>query len=398
MAERYLDFDEPVNRKNTGSLKYDFAAENGYPENVLPLWVADMDFRTSSFVEDALCALAHYNLFGYTNTRPGDGFFEAVSGWMKRHHQWDVRPEWLVKTPGVCFAISMAVRAFTRPGDAVLIQQPVYYPFSGLIRDNGRKMVSSDLVQDEEGRYVTDFEDFERKIAENEVKMFILCNPHNPVGRSWTEEELLRIGGICRDHGVTVFSDEIHFDFIWNGSHRVFQEQDPAFRSFTVTATSPSKTFNLAGLQQSSIFIPNEDLRELFSREIRKTGYDEPNIFGITAAKAAYTHGDEWYSAMKAYVRENIRYAAAFVRERLPGVVLREPEATYLLWLDFRQTGLNPEELEDLIVRRAGLWLDRGDMFGAPGSGFQRINVACPRKTLTAALERLEKALVSSCG
>ena len=393
MAEKNLDFDEIINRRNTGCLKYDFAERRGYPADVLPLWVADMDFRTSSYVEEALSSLSRFNLYGYINTQPGDGFLEAVGGWMKRHHRWDVQPEWLVKTPGVCFAISMAIRAFTRPGDAVLVQQPVYYPFSSLVRANGRKLVSSDLRQETDGRYVTDFEDFEQKIVENNVRLFILCNPHNPVGRSWTAKELLRIGRICRDHGVIVFSDEIHFDLVWTEEHQVFQTLDPTFPEFTLTATSSSKTFNLAGLQQSNIFVPNELLRKSFLCEIGMTGYDEPNIFGIAATKAAYTHGDEWYKAMKEYVSSNIRFASRFIRERLPGVTVREPEATYLMWLDFRGTGLPPAELEDLVVRRAGLWLDRGEMFGKSGSGFERINAACPRATLTAALERLEKAL-----
>ncbi len=393
MAEKNLDFDEIINRRNTSCLKYDFAERRGYPADVLPLWVADMDFRTSSCVEEALSSLSRFNLYGYVNTQPGDGFFEAVAGWMKRHHRWEVQPEWLVKTPGVCFAISMAVRAFTRPGDAVLVQQPVYYPFSSLVRANGRKLVISDLQQEADGRYVTDFEDFERKIVENNVRLFILCNPHNPVGRSWTAKELLEIGRICRDRGVIVFSDEIHFDLVWTGEHQIFQALDPSFPEFTLTATSPSKTFNLAGLQQSNIFVPNEILRKSFLREIGMTGYDEPNIFGITATKAAYTHGDEWYKAMKEYVSGNIRFASRFIRERLPGVTVREPEATYLMWLDFRGTGLSPAGLEDLVVRRAGLWLDRGEMFGESGSGFERINAACPRGTLTAALERLEKAL-----
>ena len=258
MAEKNLDFDEIINRRNSGCLKYDFAERRGYPADVLPLWVADMDFRTSSCVEEALSSLSRFNLYGYVNTQPGDGFFEAVAGWMKRHHRWEVQPEWLVKTPGVCFAISMAVRAFTRPGDAVLVQQPVYYPFSSLVRANGRKLVISDLQQEADGRYVTDFEDFERKIVENNVRLFILCNPHNPVGRSWTAKELLEIGRICRDRGVIVFSDEIHFDLVWTGEHQIFQALDPSFPEFTLTATSPSKTFNLAGLQQSNIFVPNE--------------------------------------------------------------------------------------------------------------------------------------------
>ena len=234
MAERNLNFDEIVNRKGTKCLKYDFAVKRGYPEDVLPLWVADMDFRTSSYVEDALVQLAHHNIYGYTNTQDGDGFFEAVAGWMKRHHDWEVWPEWHVKTPGVCVAIANAIRAVTEPGDAVLINQPVYYPFSSTIVQNDRKRVSSDLVCDEEDRYSIDFQDFEQKIVENQVKLFILCNPHNPVGRVWTKEELLRIGTICREHQVLVFSDEIHFDFIWSGEHHVFHALRSRLQLFSV--------------------------------------------------------------------------------------------------------------------------------------------------------------------
>ncbi len=393
MAERNLDFDRIISRKNTRSVKYDLAARKGYPEDILPLWVADMDFRTSSYVEDALGELTRHNIYGYSNTLPGDGFFEAVSGWMKRHHGWDVDPEWHVKTPGVCFAVSMAIRAFTEPGDAVIIQEPVYYPFSSLIRQNGRKVVSSDLVPDAEGNYSMDPEDFERKVAEHHVKLFILCSPHNPVGRVWTGDELRTIGRICASHGVIVFSDEIHSDFVWKGEHSVFQEADPSFREFTVTATAPSKTFNLAGLQQSNIFIPNPGLRRGFAEEISRTGFDEPTVFGIAAAQAAYENGDTWYAAMKTYVRDNIRFADEFVRERLPGVRMNQPEGTYLIWLDFRGTGMDAAELDDVILRKARLWLDSGSMFGKAGEGFQRINTACPRSILREAMERLESVL-----
>lgn len=393
MAERNLDFDRVVDRRNTRCLKFDFAVKRGYPEDVLPLWVADMDFRTSSYVEDALAELTRHNIYGYTNTQAGDGFFEAVSGWMKRHHHWHVDPTWHVKTPGVCFAIAAAIRAFTRPDDAVIIQQPVYYPFERLIRINGRKVVSSDLVQGPDGRCTMDLDDFEQKIIRNNVKLFILCSPHNPVGRVWTAEELRKIGQICGKHHVTVFSDEIHFDFTWEGEHHVFQEVEEEFRDFTVTATSPSKTFNLAGLQQSNIFIPNPQLRCLFRREVDRTGYDEPTSFGIAAAQAAYENGDEWYTAMKAYVADNLDFACRFTREHLPGVTLRKPEGTYLAWLDFRSFGLRPVELEEIIVHRAKLWLDSGSIFGKAGEGFQRINAACPRSTLLEALERLEHAI-----
>ena len=393
MAERNLDFDQIINRRNTRCLKYDFAARRGYPEDTLPLWVADMDFKTSSYVEDTLSELVRHNIYGYSNTQPGDGFFEAVSGWMERHHGWKVDPLWHVKSPGVCFAIASAIRALTEPGDSVIIQQPVYYPFSSLIRHNGRKVVSSDLVRDAEGHYSMDYDDFEQKVIRHDVKLFILCNPHNPVGRVWTKEELQRIGRICAAHGVIVFSDEIHFDFVWEGEHNVFQEIDPAFREFTVTATSPSKTFNLAGLQQSNIFIPNISLKRRFTEEINRTGYDEPTIFGIAAAQAVYENGDTWYESMKAYVEKNICFADEFVREHLPGVSMKKPEGTYLIWLDFSGTGMTTAELDDMIIQKAKLWLDSGAIFGKAGEGFQRINTACPQSILREALERLEDVL-----
>lgn len=393
MAERNLDFDQIINRRNTRCLKYDFAARRGYPEDILPLWVADMDFKTSSYVEDTLSELVRHNIYGYSNTQPGDGFFEAVSGWMERHHGWKVDPLWHVKSPGVCFAIASAIRALTEPGDSVIIQQPVYYPFSSLIRHNGRKVVSSDLVRDAEGHYSMDYDDFEQKVIRHDVKLFILCNPHNPVGRVWTKEELQRIGRICAAHGVIVFSDEIHFDFVWEGEHNVFQEIDPAFREFTVTATSPSKTFNLAGLQQSNIFIPNSSLKRRFTEEINRTGYDEPTIFGIAAAQAVYENGDTWYESMKAYVEKNICFADEFVREHLPGVSMKKPEGTYLIWLDFSGTGMTTAELDDMIIQKAKLWLDSGAIFGKAGEGFQRINIACPQSILREALERLEDVL-----
>ena len=393
MAERNLDFDVIIDRRNTKCLKYDFTEIRGHRKDLLPLWVADMDFKTSSYVEDALVSVAHHNIYGYSNTRAGDGFFEAVSGWMERHHNWKVLPEWHVKTPGVCFAIGAAIRAFSKPGEGVIIQQPVYYPFYNIIEDNKRTVVISELLHNEDGSYEMDFEDFEKKIEEGNVKLFILCNPHNPVGRVWTKEELLRIGKICREHNVIVFSDEIHFDFIWEAEHHIFQELDPSFKDITVTATSPSKTFNIAGLQQSNIFIPNRVLYRAFRSAIAETGYDEPNIFGIEASQAAYTHGDEWYAGMKRYVEENIDFACDYVKSELPGVKLNKPEGTYLIWLDFNDRGLSASELDDIIINKARLYLDSGKIFGKKGEGFQRINTACPRSILEDALERIKYAL-----
>lgn len=392
MSERNLDFDTLVPRKNTKSLKHDFSLKRGYPEDVLPLWVADMDFRTSSYVEDALLTLAHHNIYGYTNNQAGDGFFEAVAGWMRRHHGWNVHPEWHVKTPGVCFALAAAVRSLTKPGDGVIIQQPVYYPFARIVTENDRRLVVSELIHDNDGRYRMDYGDFEKKIIAGDVKLFLLCNPHNPVGRAWTKEELIHIGDICKRHGVYVFSDEIHEDFVWSGNHEVFQEARLDFRSITITATSPSKTFNLAGLQQSNIFIPNPAIRSKFRHAIAATGYDEPNAAGLAAAQAAYEHGDEWYEAARDYIRGNLEFLREFLGKRLPVAEVVETEATYLAWIDLRPCGLSSKEIDERVIKKAGLWLDSGELFGRSGEGFQRINVACPRSVLAEALERLADA------
>lgn len=392
MSERNLDFDRVINRKNTKCLKYDFAVKRGYPEDVLPLWVADMDFRTSSYVEDAIKNIANLNIYGYTNTQHNDGFFEAVADWMKRHHGWDVEEAWHVKTPGVCFAIATAVRALTEKGDSVIIQQPVYYPFANIIKQNERRMISSDLVKDEEGYYSIDFDDFEKKIIVNSVKLFILCNPHNPTGRVWNRDELKRLGDICLKHNVKVFSDEIHFDFIWKGKHNVFQEIDDGFKIITITATSPSKTFNLAGLQQSNIFIPDPNLRQRFIRTLDATGYDEPNIMGIAAAEVAYRYGDEWYKEVRQYIQSNIDLTDEYVRNNLPFVKMSETQGTYLVWLDFNKSGLVPKEIDDIICNKAKLWLDSGRIFGDSGAGFERVNAACPKSVLLTALERIKRA------
>ncbi len=391
MAERNLDFDTIIDRKNTDCLKYDFAKRRGMPEDLLPLWVADMDFKTSSYVEDALVERARHGIFGYSESQTP--YFEIVRDWMKRHHDWEVKEPWLIKTPGVVFALAMAVKAYTEPGDGVLIQSPVYYPFSEVIEDNGRRIVSNTLVLGEDHKYHIDFEDFERQIKENQIKLFFLCNPHNPVGRVWTTEELTRLGDICLKYRVTVVSDEIHSDFIFRGRHQVFADLKREYADITVTCTAPSKTFNLAGLLLSNIFISNRELRHKFRQQVNAAGISQLSPFGLVACETAYTQGEEWYQAMLAYVAENIAFTKEYVEKHLPGVEMVEHEGTYLVWLDFRKTGLSVEELEDLIVNRAKLWLDSGKIFGKSGEGFQRINVACPRQILEEALHRIREQL-----
>lgn len=306
MAERNLDFDTIIDRKNTDCLKYDFAKRRGMPEDVLPLWVADMDFKTSSYVEDALAERARHGIFGYSESQTP--YFEIVRDWMKRHHDWEVKEPWLIKTPGVVFALAMAVKAYTEPGDGVLIQSPVYYPFFEVIEDNGRRIVSNTLVLGEDHKYHIDFEDFERQIKENQIKLFFLCNPHNPVGRVWTAEELTRLGDICLKYQVTVVSDEIHSDFIFRGKHQVFADLKKEYADITVTCTAPSKTFNLAGLLLSNIFISNRELRHKFRQQVNAAGISQLSPFGLVACETAYTQGEEWYQAMFAYVAENIAF------------------------------------------------------------------------------------------
>ncbi len=388
MAEKNLNFDEVIERRGTDCLKYDFAVRRGMPEDVLPLWVADMDFKTSSYVEEAIIERTKHGIFGYSEVQ-GE-YFAAVAGWMKRHHNWDVDEKWLIKTPGVVFALAMAVKAYTDIGESVLIQQPVYYPFSEVIEDNGRVVVSNDLFIGDDNRYHIDFVDFEKKIAENHIRLFLLCNPHNPSGRVFTEEELTRLGDICLKYGVIVVSDEIHNDFVFKGNHKVFASVKKEYEDISVICTSPSKTFNLASMLISNIFIPNRQLKARFRKQVDAAGISQLNVLGLTATQAAYTKGEEWYQAMHAYVKENIAYVKQYVAEHLPGVTVIDGEGTYLVWLDFRATGIDADELDRRIIYDAKLWLDSGKIFGHTGRGFQRINVAAPRKVITECFDRIK--------
>lgn len=386
-----INFNIVVNRKNTNCLKYDFAVRRGRPENVLPLWVADMDFKVAPEITQAIKKRVAHGIFGYSEVK--EEYFEAVSAWMEQKHGWHVKEDWLVKTPGVVFALAMAVQAFTEPGDAVIIQQPVYYPFSEVIADNGRRIVDNTLELKEDGKYHINFEDFEQKVKENHVKLFLLCSPHNPVGRVWTKEELKKIAAICRKYDVIVVSDEIHEDFVFNGKHQVFADLSEDAKNRTITCTAPSKTFNLAGLQVSNIWIANPKLRDKFKKQIAAAGYSQLNTLGLTACEAAYRYGGEWHAELLGYLKSNLNFLREFLQTRLPEVKLIEPEGTYLVWLDFGSLGLTEEQREELLTKKAGIWLDSGAIFGAAGEGFERINIACPRSILKDALERIERAV-----
>ena len=386
-----VDFDTVPNRRGTNCFKYDFAREMGMSEDVLPLWVADMDFPTAPAVLERLHALAEHGIFGYTGVK--DAYFSAVHNWYAQRFGWETQRSWLVTTPGVVFAIAIAIQAFTQKGDAILIQQPVYYPFADKVTENDRQLVVNPLIL-KNGRYEMDFADMERKIADNHVKMLLLCSPHNPVGRVWTKEELLRVGEICQKHGVLVVSDEIHADFTYAGhTHRVFASVKSEFADFTITCTAPSKTFNLAGLQNSNIFIPNRQLRHAYKKELSACGCGGTNCMGMAACQAAYEAGADWLEQLKQYLAGNLAYIRQFLREKLPDIALIEPEGTYLVWLDLRKLGLTEQQQRQLIVQDAKLWLDTGTLFGQGGEGFERINIACPRATIEQAMQRLERAV-----
>ncbi len=388
--ERYLDFDTIINRKDTLSLKYDFAERRGYPADVLPLWVADMDFKTSSYVIDALHDAAEQGVYGYSETQTP--YYNVVKEYYNTHFNYDFGEREMVKTPGVVFAIAVAIKALTQKSDAIIIQQPVYYPFSEVIVDNDRKLIDNTLVyNEEERRYYIDFNDFEQKIIENNVKMFLLCNPHNPVSRVWSKDELTKLGEICLKHNVLVVSDEIHNDFTFVGKHHIFASLKPEFEQITITCTSPSKTFNLAGLQTAHIFIKNATIRRKFCHEYNASGYSQLNVMGLVATIAAYKFGNEWFNGVFNYIKSNVEFIKNYVETHLPKIKMITHEATYLVWLDFRELGFTAAELDDIIVNKLKLWFDSGKIFGKSGEGFQRINAACPRKILEEALGRIKK-------
>ena len=385
------DFDKVIDRHGTNCLKFDFAKERGKNGDELSLWVADMDFQVAKPITDALQAQVNHGIYGYTEVK--SDYFDIVKNWFRDNFDWEIKKGSLVKTPGVVYAIAMAVKAFTKEGEAVIIQQPVYYPFSEMIIANNIKLVNSPLVL-KDGRYEIDFEDFEKKIVENNVKLFILCSPHNPVGRVWSVEELKRIGDICIKHDVVIFSDEIHADFVYEpNKHHVFASLGESYAANSVIATAPSKSFNIAGLQVSNIFIGNKKLRDAFRNEIVKSGYSQLNTMGLAAARAAYESGKEWLDEVRAYIKDNLIFFRDYLKENIGELSLIEPEGTYLVWVDFRKLGLSEKQREDLIVNKAKLWIDSGAMFGVDGEGFERFNIACPREYLKMALDSLAKAI-----
>ena len=376
------DFDRQISRRGTDSYKWDSAAR----EDVLPMWVADMDFRTAPAVVDALRRRVEHGIFGYT--RVPDAYYEAVTGWFARRHGWRMEREWIIYTSGVVPAVSAVIKALTVPGDKVLVQTPVYNCFFSSIRNNGCVMVSSPLVYT--GRTFTiDYDDLECKAADPRVKVMLLCNPHNPAGRVWRREELTRIGDICLRHGVVVVSDEIHCELVMPG-HRYtpFASISDDFLRHSVTCLSPSKAFNIAGLQIANIVCADAARRAKIDRAINDNEVCDVNPFGVIATQAAYNESEEWLDELVGYLEGNYVYMRELCRERLPDFPLAELEGTYLVWMDCRKLGLPSEELERRLVAESGLWLNAGTMYGEEGEGFMRWNIACPRATLAEGLKR----------
>ena len=388
------DFETLVDRSHCGSGKWDEMREKNpsvAPE-VVPLSVADMEFKNAPEIQEGIKAYVDSHILGYTS--PTEEYLQAVCGWMKEQHGWEIQPEWICGTHGVVTALFMLVSAFCQPGDGVIILTPVYYPFSMAIESHGCKTVRCPLVHQED-RYTIDFPLLEELAADPDNKMLIFCSPHNPVGRVWTPEELKKVSHICHKNGVKVISDEIHFDLVLPGhKHTVFSTvaEDP---EDVIVCTAPSKTFNLAAMQTSNIIIPKAEDREKFAAVRGAYADHDPSALGLEACRLAYTHCKPWMEEMLQVIAGNYEFAKAFIQERLPEIKVVPLEGTYLLWLDCTALGKTAEELEELMVQKAQLFLDEGYMFGEEGKGFERVNLACPQWVLKDALERLEKAVRS---
>lgn len=400
-----LNFDEVIDRRGSNCVKWEFVG-NGYdmaftdhadpkygPDRVLPLWVADMDFPSPPAVIEAVTAVAQKGFYGYSS--PCDSYYGAVVNWMARRHNFQINEEWIEHTPGVVPAVHMLVQTFVPPGEKVLLQRPVYYPFFDAIVKNNCEIVSNSLLY-EDGRYRMDFDDLAQKAANPAVKMAILCNPHNPVGRVWTKEELARYGEICLANDVLVVSDEIFADLTYPGvTYTPFATVDNAFARKSIVCTAASKAFNLAGMKTSNIIIPSEEMRAQFVSTLDRHGLRMSNPFGIAAVEAAYTHGEPWLHDVMDYVEANYLFMKDYLAQHLPQVTITPPEGTYLIWVDFRSLGLDPAERKLLMMDQARVYLDEGELFGPEGEGFERFNIACPRSILEEALERIRKALES---
>lgn len=389
-----VNFDKYVERRGTECMKWDECnAKFGIsPEKQLvPMWIADTDFKSPQPVIDALKKRVDHGIFGYT--RKGDSFYNAIINWIGRRYKWDIKKEWILFTPGVIPGFTIAIQSLTEVGDGVIIQDPVYYPFKDGIIDNGRVVVNNRLKVIN-GRYEIDFDDLEKKAKNPRNKLMILCNPHNPIGRVWTKEELMKIGTICLENNIILISDEIHGDIIMSGhEHISIASLSEEFAKNTITTYAPSKTFNLAGLQTAYLVAPNNHIMEILDKQLTVNRVYDISVFGGLALEVAYNECEEYVDQLCQYIGNNYEYMCNFIKENLPQLKMSKPEATYLAWVDFRGTGMNNEEIEKFIIEKANIAVDFGSWFGEDGKGFLRFNVACPRSTLEKAMNQLKNAL-----
>lgn len=384
----HYNFDELVERKGTNCIKYDANERFFGKEEILPLWVADMDFKTPDFIMEAIRQRTEHEVLGYTY-RP-DSCIDAILNWLKLRHNWEINKEWLHFSPGVVPALAFAVQVYTNPGDEVIIQPPVYFPFFSAVKNNNRVLVENPLVL-KDGRYYFDLEDLKKKIT-LKTKLLFLCNPQNPGGMAWTKEELEDLGKICVENDVIVISDEIHSDLTFKGKkHIPLASISNELAENSVTLMAPSKTFNIAGLSTSYLIIPNKKLFEEYDELMKASHVYQGNLFGNIALEASYSKGLDWLNQMMDYVEANYDFMENFLNKNLPGVKPMKPDATYLVWLDFSALGIKDRELNEKILD-AGLGLNKGVMFGKQGRGFMRINIACPRTILQKALNLLVSA------
>lgn len=401
----HYNFDTELPRHNTQSVKWSLMHDETDPtkvkpttaffgeHRVLPMWVADMDFPCAQPVVEALVARAQHGIYGYTYLT--EGYFNAIMQWMQKRHGWSVAPEWICTTPGIVPALNLLVRTFVAPGEKVLIQPPVYYPFSSAVKNNGAVIVNNPLRYSD-GRYEMDFDHLEAVAQDPQVKMAILCNPHNPVGRVWTRAELTRFADICLRHNVLMVADEIHGDLILSGhTFTPLASLSPEIAQRTIACTAASKTFNLAGLHISNLIIANPELFRQFNQTLQNSGLWGASTFGVVAVEAAYTHGADWLTQVLAYLEGNWRYLQTYVAEHLPGLTAVPLEGTYLVWLDCRALGMDKDQLRHWLFHEARVYLNEGEFFGEAGEGFARMNIACPRPLLVEALERLRQAVAA---
>mgnify|MGYP000009513331 FL=1 len=385
------NFDEIINRNGTDSVKWDGVEGRWGRNDLIPMWVADMDFRTAPPVVEALRKRAEHGIFGYV--RVPDAYYAAVTNWFARRHDWQIEKEWIIYTTGVVPALSAVIKALTVPGDKVMVQTPVYNCFFSSIRNNGCGMIANPLIY-RNGTYQIDFADLEQKAADPSVKVLLLCNPHNPAGRVWTKQELTRIGDICIRNNVWVVADEIHCELVFPGHTYIpFASISQEFLMHSVTCTSPSKAFNLAGLQIANIISADTDIRIKIDKAINVNEVCDVNPFGVEALMAAYNDSEEWLEELKQYLFANYNYLRAYFAECLPKFPVSMLEGTYLVWVDCSVLNQSSDEIVKTLLEKEKLWVNEGGLYGEAGEGFIRINIACPRQQLIEGLNRLRRAL-----